>query len=207
MADMFFGLLQLVSLIFIFTFHNYIRAYTAYRMGDDTPQRLGFLTLNPAPHIDLFGTIILPAIFIFLKSPLIIGWPRMVPINYERFKNRQLSALFLSAVGIAAYFLIAVFAYLLYLLVDNLPLPYNVAIPLETLFQYIVLISTFFGFLNLIPIPPMDMGVILLLLLGKDIYEIHSYSFIGGLIILVLFMSGVLSYLFMPIFKIIQSLF
>ena len=207
MADMFFGLLQLVSLIFIFTFHNYIRAYTAYRMGDDTPKRLGFLTLNPIPHIDLFGTVILPAIFIFLKSPLIIGWPRVVPINYERFKNRRGAALLLSAVGIAAYFLIAVLAFGLYRLVDILPLPYNVAIPLETLFQYVVLISTFFGFLNLIPIPPMDMGVILLLLMGRDIYEIHSYSLVGGLIILVLFMSGVLSYLFMPIFNTLQSLF
>ena len=207
MAEVFFGLIQLISLIFIFTFHNYIRAYAAYRMGDDTPQRLGFLTLNPLPHIDPIGTILLPAIFIFFKSPLLIGWPRPVPIDYGKFKNRRIAALTLAIVGLLAYFFIALIAYGLYILIKLMPFPSNVTIPLESLFQYIVFISTFFGFLNLIPIPPLDMGVILLLLLGKDIEEIESYALVGGIFILFLFLSGVINYLFTPVFNFLQSLF
>lgn len=200
-------MLQLVALIFIFTFHNYIKAYTAYKLGDDTPKRAGFLTLNPLPHVDPIGTLLLPAIFIFLRSPLILGWPRPVPIDYHRLGDPRKGALILAAVSILSYFLIALIALLLYKLLVFLPLPYQVTVPLGSLFQFIAVISTFFGFLNLFPIPPLDMGLILFLLLGKDIYEAYSYSLMGSFIIILLFMSGLFTYLFQPVYNFLLSLF
>ena len=204
MLDLFIGLLQLTALVFIFTFHNYIKGLTAVKLGDDTPKRSGFLTLNPIPHIDIFGTLILPAIFILFKSPLILGWPRVVPIDYGRLHNKALT---LTAVSIVSYFLIAGIGYIFYKAVTNLPLPYTVEAPLATLFQFITIISSFFGFLNLFPIPPLDMGIILLLLLGKNMYEIQSYSLWGAFAIIILFVSGIFGYLFHPFYKFLISLF
>jgi len=207
MPELFFALLQLVALIFIFTFHNYIKAYTAYKLGDDTPKRAGFLTLNPLPHIDPIGTLLLPGIFILLRSPLLLGWPRMVPVNYSRFPNPRKAALILAFVSILSYFFIAVLAWLLYKFLASLPLPYTVAFPLQSLFQFITIVSAFFGFLNLIPVPPMDMGIILFLLLGKNIEETYNYSLWGSLIILLLFMSGILTIIFQPVYRFLLSIF
>lgn len=61
--------------------HEWAHAYTAYRLGDDTASREGRLTLNPLPHIDLIGTILLP----MLKFP--IGWAKPVPVNPLRFRR------------------------------------------------------------------------------------------------------------------------
>jgi Zn-dependent protease len=205
MLELFIGILQITALVFIFTFHNYIKGLTAVKLGDDTPKRSGFLTLNPLPHIDPFGTLILPTIFILMKSPLILGWPRVVPIDYNRLGRREL--LILTFASILSYFLVAFIGLILYHLVENLPLPSNVEVPLATLFQFVTIISTFFGFLNLLPIPPLDMGIILFLILGKDMHEIQSYSLWGGLIILFLFLSGIVGYLFAPFYNFLLTLF
>ena len=207
MLELLIASIQWVALLFIFTFHNYIKASTAVRMGDPTPKKAGFLTLNPLPHIDPIGTVLLPLIFLLIKSPLLIGWPRMVPINYNAFKDQKRGAIFLAFVSIFSYFFIAFLGLLLYKAIKFLPLPNSAALPLETLFQFVTVISAFFGFLNLLPIPPLDMGVILLLLLGKNIHEVDNYALYGSFAILILFMSGLLAFMFKPIYQFLVSLF
>lgn len=207
MLHLFSSLLQLVSLIFIFTFHNYIRGWVAVKLGDDTPKRTGFLTLNPLPHIDPLGTVLLPAIFILAKSPLIIGWPRLVPINYNAFRNPKQAVIILSLVGIIAYFFIGLLTLVLYKLLIISNLPENVVTPLAALFEYATLISFFFGFINLIPIPPMDMGNFVFLLMGKSMEDAMRFSIFGSLIILFLFLSNLINQLFEPFYRFILSLF
>ncbi len=207
MLHLFVGLLQLVALIFIFTFHNYIRALVAVALGDETPKRLGFLTLNPLPHIDPIGTVIIPAVLILLKVPFIIGWPRTVPIDYSAFPNPRRAGIILSLVGILAFFFIALLSFALYKLLVLLHVPENIYAPLATLFQYVTLISTFFGFLNLLPIPPFDLGNLIFLLMGKTEEEIARFSLFGGIIVFILFMSGAFDYLFDPIYNFILKLF
>ncbi|NPB05605.1 MAG: site-2 protease family protein [Aquificae bacterium] len=205
-ADLFFGFLQWLALVFIFTVHNYIKAITVIRMGDDTPRRFGFDTLNPLPHIDPIGTVVLPLAFILLKSPLVIGWPRPVPVDYSRFRSVKRAVVLIAAVSILSYFFIGAVAYALYKTLFLFPLPETVVFPLSALFQFTVIISVFFGFLNLIPIPPMEMGYIVFSLMGKDVWEIHRYALFGSLIILLLFVSGVLAYLFKPIYVFLLTL-
>lgn len=207
MFEVFLGLVSIVALIFIFTIHNYIKSYVAYLLGDDTPKRLGFLTLNPLPHIDLVGSIILPTIFILLRSPLIIGWPKVVPIDYNRFKNPRKAGFILTTVSIFTYFLVALLGLLMYKLLASLPVKDTVFIPLASLFQNITVISAFLGFINLFPIPPLDMGIILLLLLGKDIREAESYFLMGSVLILFLFISGFFNLIFQPIYGFLINLF
>lgn len=204
-AELFFGILQWISLVFIFTFHNYIKAITVVKLGDDTPKRLGFTTLNPLVHSDLIGTVILPLFLILLRTPIIFGWPRPVPIDYHRLRDINKDSLIISLVSIFSYFFIASVGYLLYKLLLILPLPSNFDV-LILLFKSVFLISAFFAFLNLLPIPPLDVGIVLLLLLKKDIDEIQRYSFYGSFVILILFMSGLINYLFQPIIKFLVSL-
>jgi Zn-dependent protease len=205
--ELFVAITSLIALIFIFTFHNYFKALTAYKLGDDTPARAGFLTLNPIPHTDPIGTIFLPLIFILLKSPLLIGWPRMVPIDYYKFPNPTKGAIIISIVSILSYFVIGLIAFLLYKILLFLHLPPEVITPLGMLLQFVTIASTFFGFINLLPIPPMDMGILVLLLLGKSIEEAYSYSFFGSILILFLFISGILGALFSPLYHFILNLF
>jgi Zn-dependent protease len=206
-VEIFYSALTLIALVFIFTFHNYFKSLLAIKLGDDTPKREGFDTLNPLPHIDIFGTILLPLIFILFNSPLVIGWPKMVPINYFRFKNPTKAMLIISLSSILAYLCIGFIAIGLLKLISLIPLhPYSF-LPLALIFKNIAIISFFFAFINLIPIPPMDMGYVVFLLLGKNLEEIQRFSLIGSILILFLFLSGILQKLFTPVFFLLYKFF
>ncbi|HEY6100534.1 MAG TPA: site-2 protease family protein, partial [Anaeromyxobacter sp.] len=76
------AVLNLIVLLLSLTFHEFFHAWSAWRLGDDTAARMGRLTLNPVPHIDLFGTILLP----LMNAP--IGWAKPVPVNPSRFNRK-----------------------------------------------------------------------------------------------------------------------
>jgi Zn-dependent protease len=199
--DFFFALTTWVALVFIFSFHNYLKALTAVKLGDDTPRRYGFLTIDPLVHIDPIGTVLIPFVLILFGSKLVIGWPRQVPLNYELFERDKKKLIILLSVSILSYFAIALVGLLLFHLVQILNLPRSIYLPLAGTFEGVYFIAAFFGFLNLIPIPPLDAGIILFLLLKKSYYEIHNISFWGMIIVLLLFLSGLLDHLFRPIFN------
>src|SRR5579872_3573193 len=75
------GLMTLVPLVLSLTVHEWAHAYSAFRLGDDTAARMGRMTLNPIPHIDPIGTILLP----MLGIPF--GWAKPVPITPTRFRR------------------------------------------------------------------------------------------------------------------------
>lgn len=105
-----FFALSIIVLLFSVIVHEVMHGVVALRFGDTTAQRAGRLTLNPIPHIDLFGTILLPALLIFTGSPILFGWAKPVPINPLNFSNIRRGELFVSAAGILANFGLAVAA-------------------------------------------------------------------------------------------------
>ena len=78
-------LLQILALFMALTFHEFAHALIARKLGDRTAEQQGRLTLNPKKHIDPFGTVILPLILILIKSPVVFGWAKPVPINPLNF--------------------------------------------------------------------------------------------------------------------------
>ena len=80
-------LLQICALFMALTFHEFAHGWIARKLGDRTAEFQGRLTLNPKDHIDLFGTILVPAMLIFMKSPVVFGWAKPVPINPMNFRN------------------------------------------------------------------------------------------------------------------------
>jgi Zn-dependent protease len=80
-------ILALPVLLLAIVIHEVSHGYVAYLLGDSTAKRAGRLTLNPIAHIDLFGTILLPALLIFVNSPILFGWAKPVPVNFYALKN------------------------------------------------------------------------------------------------------------------------
>ncbi len=159
----------------------------ALKFGDTTAQRAGRLTLNPIPHIDLFGTILLPALLIFTGSPILFGWAKPVPINPLNFSNIKKGELFTASAGVLANFGLAILAAATYHILDASPTTFPALV--GGLLRYTVIINLVLGVFNLFPIPPLDGSKILLsqlpYKLAKEYLKLERYGF---LILLVLMM-------------------
>jgi Zn-dependent protease len=174
------ALMMIVILMVLFALHEYGHAYTAWKLGDDTAKNIGRLTLNPVRHLDLIGSIVLPAIMLFQQAGVIFGWAKPVPVNPENFQNPKKDHMRVAFAGPAVNFLISLvcfvtlgFLMLFVRLVWPGTLSLNLADPFapvsivgppmtQWLLFAIIFIkkmcftSLVLGFFNLIPIPPLD---------------------------------------------------
>jgi len=161
-------LVEAFVILFAITVHEAAHAWMANRLGDPTAAALGRASLNPLVHIDLFGTIILPAILIFIsvktggRSP-VFGWAKPVPYNPRNLRHPRKDALWISFAGPIANILTAVAAALLYqgLKLAHLRIPdparfNSPVIALVIILETMVSINMFLAVFNLIPIPPLD---------------------------------------------------
>lgn len=126
----------------------------AYRQGDPTAKYAGRLTLNPIPHMDLFGTVLLP-FFLLFAFPLIFGtggfffgYAKPVPVNPNNFRDQRKGVMLVSLAGPASNFLVAI---ILGLFVRFYP-----GMLISSFLGYIAFINIWLGLFNLIPIPPLD---------------------------------------------------
>jgi Zn-dependent protease len=141
--------------LFIFSviFHEYAHGLMAQKCGDDTASVMGRLTLNPLKHIDLFGTIILPAILILSGLKFIIGWAKPVPINPTKFKNYKIDIMKVALAGVFANFMLVIFT-LFFLIILKISGFQNQS--LIEICKYAVYINIMLIVFNLIPIVPLD---------------------------------------------------
>ena len=174
-------LIQFGILVTSLTVHEAAHAWSANRLGDPTARRLGRLSLNPAVHIDPIGTLLLPLIGIFAGG-LLFGWAKPVPVNVANLRGdwRRKYGL-IAAAGPASNLVIAVlFAILLQ--------PATFGSPYETSSRWVwvlfVVIQMNVGLavFNLLPVPPLDGGNVLGVLLPRHIAEafdqIRPYGFL-----------------------------
>lgn len=178
---------SIIILLFSVIVHEVMHGLVALKFGDTTAQRAGRLTLNPIPHIDLFGTILLPAILIFTGSPILFGWAKPVPVNPLNFTSLRKGELFVSAAGILANFSLAILAAVIFHILNALPQTFPFL--LGRLLHFTALINLVLGIFNLFPIPPLDGSKILLsqlpYKLAKSYQKLEPY---GILILLILLM-------------------
>lgn len=209
------------ALLFAVIIHEIAHGYTAYKLGDDTAKKEGRLTLNPIPHIDPFGSLLVPGLLILVGSPFLFGWAKPVPINPANFKtfDYRTSTAITSFAGPAINIILAVIFSLLYKLSTNIEILTSLAsvtgvwfiesviVPLAIFFKYSVMVNLIIGILNLIPIPPLDGGHIVLSLLPIHLYEkIAPYEQYGFLIVMILLVSGVISMIISPFYSFFLSL-
>src|SRR3989338_4785567 len=146
-------LFYLAILIISVVIHEVSHGAVAYMLGDPTAKLAGRLTLNPIPHIDPFGSLLLPFLLIVAGLP-IFGWEKSVPYNPYNLKNQKWGSALVGAAGPLANLAIAVsFGTLL----RFLPLGDNPALgPAATIITMIVYLNITLGIFNLLPIPPLD---------------------------------------------------
>lgn len=178
--------LSIIILLFSVIVHEVMHGLVARKFGDLTAERAGRLTLNPLPHIDPVGTILLPALILipaFLSGtppgPL-LAWAKPVPVNPLNFTNLRKGELFVSAAGILSNFGLAIGAALLFHLLDAIPYVFPTLV--GSLLHYTVVINLYLGIFNLFPIPPLDGSKILLSQLpynlAKEYQKLERYGFL-----------------------------
>jgi Zn-dependent protease len=191
--------LMAVVLLFSIVVHEVAHGYVALRNGDPTARLLGRLTLNPVPHIDPIGSILLPLLLLATGSPILFGWAKPVPVNPLNFRNYRWGEITVSAAGPLSNLALAVlFSYLLRLG------PVNLGLMKMALWG--VQINIFLALFNLIPIPPLDGSHILSILLPRDLARLYAYlEPVGFILILALFYTGIMGLFLMPAYRLIAS--
>lgn len=154
-SDLLERLISLPLFVLSLTIHEWAHAWSAFRLGDDTAAAQGRLTLNPLPHIDFLGTILLP-----LLSPIPFGWARPVPVNPTRFR-RGVSmaggmALTASAGPISNLILAVAGAVTIGLVYRLAPDASYDASPVMPLLTQLVVLNVSLAVFNLLPVPPLD---------------------------------------------------
>lgn len=186
--------LSIIVLLFSVIVHEVMHGLVALKFGDHTAEQAGRLTLNPIPHIDLIGTIILPTLAFFYGG-IIFGWAKPVPVNPLNFSDLRKGELFVSAAGILANFGLAITAAVIYQILNALPQTFPTIV--GNLLSFTVLINLVLGIFNLLPIPPLDGSKILMsqlpLNLAQKYQRLEPYGF---LILLLLLATGALSFVF-----------
>jgi Zn-dependent protease len=145
-----------IPVIIAITFHEASHGFVALMFGDDTAWRLGRVSFNPLKHIDSFGTILLPALLLLLRSPFLFGYAKPVPVNFKALRNPRRDMVWVAAAGPGMNLALAILAALALHLVVFLPEPTNqwVAQNLRNALLINVLLAVF----NMLPLPPLDGG-------------------------------------------------
>ena len=151
--------------------HEVSHGFVALRFGDKTALYAGRLTLNPLKHLDMFGSIILPAFLVLTHSPFLFGWAKPVPYNPNNLTNRKWGTIAVAAAGVLANLFMAILFGLILRFSINSVVPTNFV----SIISSIVLINLGLAIFNLIPIPPLDGSKILFSLLPSSLFQLSHF--------------------------------
>lgn len=183
------AIFYIAILVMSVVIHEISHGFMAEYYGDKTARLAERLTLNPISHLDLFGSILLPAFLILSHAPFLVGWAKPVPYNPYNLRDRRKGELAVASAGVLANFAIAIF----FGLILRFALIGNVSQDLVTIVSLIVLTNLGLGIFNLVPIPPLDGSKIFYNLLPSSVHKIiaplEKYSLIFIVVFIVFFSS------------------
>jgi Zn-dependent protease len=190
-------------------FHEVAHGWVAYRLGDPTAAQLGRLTLNPFAHVDLFGTILVPLMLIIANSPFIFGYAKPVPVNFHNLRNPKRDMIWVAAAGPATNLLLAAGFTAIWRLtapmtgVQGAPESISNLVdffaPVVLMAQSGILINITLAVFNMLPLPPLDGGRVLVGLLPIPLASLVSRVEPFGFIILIaLLMTRILDRIIGP---------
>ena len=145
-------ILSLIILILSIIAHEVAHGYAANSLGDPTARLSGRLTLNPIPHIDLMGSVVIPALLVFTGSPIMFGWAKPVPYNPYNLRHQRWGETLVALAGSATNILLAIIFGLIVRFAPALGFDATAT----SLAATISFINLFLGLFNLIPFPPLD---------------------------------------------------
>ena len=201
MNPLYQGVLYLVPLILSLSVHEYFHAWAARRLGDDTAERAGRLTLNPIAHVDPIGTLVLPMILIYTTGMPYFAWAKPVPFNPTRFRRditmRNGSMLVAFAGPLSNLILLIIVSLILAASLRWFALPGAMYMLLQAMMRLNAALFVF----NLIPIFPLDGHKVLSGLLPRqlaDSYDAVNYKF-GNWVLLIIIVTGAGRFLRVPV--------
>ena len=192
--DLMLVLFQLVVLVFAISVHACVHAYAAMRLGDATAYMLGRVTLNPARHIDPWGTLAMPAM-IFLLGGSLVGWGRPVPVTLRNFRRMKRDDIVSTLAGMGSFLGMALVALVLLVILKHTPgLDQNAIMtamgiakkypmdmtnlprmfPIALLLYYCVVMNVLLFVFNLIPVPPLDAGRVIRYFLPYNVERMYD---------------------------------
>ena len=193
------AIFYVIILVMSIVIHEVSHGFMAEYFGDDTARNAGRLTLNPFPHLDLFGSILLPAVLVLTHSPFLFGWAKPVPYNPNNLSNKKWGTIAVAAAGVLVNLLIAV--------IFGIIIRFSSGIALQSNFYFItsviVIVNLALAIFNLVPIPPLDGSKILFSFLPEKAFSFilayEQYSLILLLVFIVFFspyLAPILAFLF-----------
>jgi Zn-dependent protease len=191
-----------LPVIFAITLHEAAHGYVAKYFGDMTAYMEGRVSLNPLRHIDPFGTVALPLILLGLAKlfggGIIFGWAKPVPVNFANLRHPKRDMLWVAAAGPLSNFVMALIWALLVKIGLSLPENYF-ALPLALMGAAGVFFNIVIMVLNLVPLPPLDGGRILVSLLPQRMaWRVARIEPYGFMILILLLLTGVLGTMLWP---------
>jgi Zn-dependent protease len=210
-------LFELLVMVLSISLHDCAQAWMANRLGDPTARMMGRMTMNPAKHFDPFGMALWPLIYIF-RSPLILGWGKPVPMTPRNFRRASRDEMIATLAGPAAQLLAAIVALVVLIILRHINPDANASLatavalglrhlevpteglpgifPLVLFLYFCILVNLLLFVFNLIPLPFLDGGKILMHYLPYNaaqtyqsigLYLMFGFMFLGFGIILMIF--------------------
>ena len=184
-------------LLFSVVIHEIAHGWMALRLGDPTAKMMGRLTLNPIPHIDLVGSILVPLFSLIAAGQVFIAWAKPVPVNPANFSNYRRDDVLVSVVGPLSNIILALACTLLFIAsaflrtwlgaVDGSPVD-DVAVFICRMFYGGILLNIVLAVFNLIPVPPLDGSHVLASLLPDAAADRYTRIGFFGVFIVIFMM-------------------
>lgn len=192
-----------LPLLFSIILHEISHGYVADKLGDPTARMLGRLTLNPLPHIDPIGTVLIPLMLLATGSPVLFGYAKPVPITTSNFKNPRRDMAISAAAGPITNLLLALISVILLRLVQYSALGMQpdsaimaVLVPIGLMLNTAILWNVYLAIFNLIPLLPLDGGRVLMgFLPPKQAYSFSRIEPYGFFILIALIFTGLTRYI------------
>lgn len=193
--------IQFPPFVIAVVFHEVAHGWIARYWGDKTAEKAGRLTLNPLPHLDLFGTVLFPLIGMGSGWSFLLGWAKPVPVDPGKFRKFRPGLFWVSVAGPGANFLLAILSAAGFCAIRRfVSAEFYLFEPLIAMSYVSISLNFALGIFNLLPLPPLDGSKIIEAVLPYELarkYEtIAQYSF---WIMMALLISGALSVLSYPI--------
>ena len=196
-----------LPVLFAITLHEAAHGYVARHFGDMTAHAQGRISLNPARHVDLIGTLLVPLIILFLtQGKFLFGWAKPVPVNYSALRKPRQHMAWVAAAGPGANMGMAL-VWALALKVSVLVPENSFSLPLRLMSEAGIIVNLVFMFLNLIPILPLDGGrIVASLLPSRAAWQYARLEPLGLPILVLLLLTNVLNFLLEPLVGVSDAL-
>ena len=186
-------------------FHELAHGWVAYRLGDPTAAVMGRLTLNPLSHIDIIGTVLLPAFLIWAGGP-VFGYAKPVPVDFDNLKDPRRDMIRVALAGPGANIILALLSLVVVklLIMSGNPGAGSTSTYLWYMALTSVRINVMLAVFNILPIPPLDGGRVLVGVLPEaQAMQVARIEPFGFIIVVALLMTGALTYTLVPIMDLV----